>query len=793
MERRNFLKLSATAGAVSCITACGSKSSNSSTPTVPEVSEEQVNWAACTCNCGASCPIKIVTQDGTITRVETDDMGDDSWAEHQSRACARGRSFKRKVYAADRLKVPMKRVGKRGEGNFEEISWEEAYDTIADNLKRIIDTYGNESVYCQYATGRLYSFFSGGHWINAGQWGGRLLNLLGGYTRQHNTYSSGQLANAGSLMFGTTSSSSYAEMGKSDFILTFGFNPAEMRASGAGGTYDYSVFTQNVETVVVDPRCSDSALGDQHSWMAIRPGTDAALCEALAHEIISRGAADDAFLAKYCVGYDQSTLPDSAAEFSDFKSHILGLAPDDVPKDVAYASAITGISEAKITELADKLIAADKPFVTQGLGPQRHACGEQTVRAITMLPLLLGKVGKEGTNTGFMPSTNTGAFWLSPTGTNPVETSIPCFLWTEAIINGENMTAEEHGIRGSDKLSANFKFIWNYAGNAMINQHSDTVETDKILQDDTLCEFILVHDVQMTPSAKYADILLPDFTDAEVNDISANSGTDSGVLTAMTTSIDTPFDPKGCFEVANEVAKRLGVEAAFNEGRTYQEWLEYLYAASTAGGDYPTYEELVEQGIYRLKNPVQVIGLKSFIDDPDINPLSTPSGKVEVYSETMQTMADTWILPDGDEIPAIPKYISTWEGYEDKETKEKGYPIQLIGHHTKGRVHSSFHSNDWMREAVEDAVWMNPKDAQERGISQGDTVLIESLRGTVKVRARVTPRIMPGVASLPQGAWLDMKDGIDEGGCVNTLTSLRPTAIGKCNPQHTNLVEISLS
>ncbi|ABV36015.1 anaerobic dimethyl sulfoxide reductase, A subunit, DmsA/YnfE family protein [Shewanella sediminis HAW-EB3] len=789
MQRRDFLKLSAAAGAVSCVTACGSKKTETVIPEVPVA--EKINWSSCTCNCGHSCPLKVVTRDGKIARIESDDLGDDSWESHQSRACAKGRSTKKKVYAADRLKVPMKRVGKRGEGNFREISWEEAFDTIAAQLRRVIDTYGNESVYCQYASGRLYSFFSGGHWAYGGLWGAKLLNILGGYLGQYNTYSSGQASNAGQYTFGGRPASGYAELRNSDLYLSFGHNPAETEMSGAGGSYALSVVAKGVETYVVDPRYSDTAVSSQCHWLAIRPGTDGALCEALAYEIITQGAADEAFLAKYCVGYDQSTLPASAAANSDYKSHILGQGPDGVVKTPEYAAAITGICAEEIRLLATKLIAAKAPFISQGLGVQRHACGEQAVRSILMLPLLLGKVGQSGTNTGFQPARNVYPLAFSPTGANPVTAKIPCFLWTDAVVRGEEMTATTDGIRGAEKLSANIKFIWNYAGNALINQHSDVNKTHEILQDESLCEFILVHDVQMTPSAKYADILLPDLTDAEGTDISANSATEAGVLTAMTSSVNTPFSAKGCFEVCLEIAKRLGVEQEYAEGKNYQQWLESLYNEVAVKKGYPNYDELVKMGIYRVKDTKPVIGLKSYIDDPVASPLSTPSGKIEVYSETLDTMSKTWTLNEGDEIPAIPKYIKTWEGFEDLETK-KQYPLQLIGHHAKGRTHSSFHSNPWMREAVEDAVWMNPKDAAARGISQGDEVLVTSLRGKLKVRARVTPRIMPGVTSLPQGAWTKKQGDVDVGGCVNALTSQRPTAIGKCNPQHTNLVEISL-
>nr|VUD32449.1 anaerobic dimethyl sulfoxide reductase subunit A [Raoultella sp. NCTC 9187] len=118
--------------------------------------DETVTWSACTVNCGSRCPLRMHVVDGEIKYVETDNTGDDSYdGLHQVRACLRGRSMRRRVYNPDRLKYPMKRVGKRGEGKFERISWEEAFDTIAGNMQRLIKDYGNESIYLNYGTGTL--------------------------------------------------------------------------------------------------------------------------------------------------------------------------------------------------------------------------------------------------------------------------------------------------------------------------------------------------------------------------------------------------------------------------------------------------------------------------------------------------------------------------------------------------------------------------------------------------------------------------------------------------------------
>jgi anaerobic dimethyl sulfoxide reductase subunit A len=144
-------------------------------------------------------------------------------------------------------------------------------------------------------------------------------------------------------------------------------------------------------------------------------------------------------------------------------------------------------------------------------------------------------------------------------------------------------------------------------------------------------------------------------------------------------------------------------------------------------------------------------------------------------------------------------YQATWEGYEDSETSED-YPFQLVGYHTKGRTHSSYHNVPWLREAVEDAVWMNPADAYKQGLTQGSKALIWSQRGTIELPVRVTPRVAPGVLALGQGAWYTPDPSgrvgpsghiIDIGGCINTLTRYQPSPLAKGNPQHTNRVQIA--
>ncbi|MGQ7090717.1 molybdopterin-dependent oxidoreductase, partial [Escherichia coli] len=249
------------------------------------------------------------------------------------------------------------------------------------------------------------------------------------------------------------------------------------------------------------------------------PTTDAALVAGIAHTLITENLINEEQVNKYCVGYDRSTLPESAAPNASYKDYVLGTGEDGVEKTPEWAASITGLPATRIRQLAREMVAAKACYICQGWGPQRHANGEQTVRAIQTLPVLTGHFGLPGTNNGNWPYGTPYGVPSLPVGENPITTSIPCYLWTDAIQNPEKMTANTMGVKGAEKLKTGIKLIVNQAGNALLNQHGATNRTRKILADDTLCETIIVIENHMTPSAKYADILLPETSYLEAEDL----------------------------------------------------------------------------------------------------------------------------------------------------------------------------------------------------------------------------------------------------------------------------------
>lgn len=785
--RRSFLRFSALS------VAAGSFLMNPISKAVAQAVKEiePFYWNACVINSGQRCPQRCFVKGGQVIRVETDNTAGDACDHRQIRACLRGRALRQRLYSPDRLKYPMKRVGERGEGKFERITWDEAIKTVADNLKRTVEKYGNESLYWQYCSGQQSLVNSRRAW-----W--RLLNLMGGYLKYYGSYSTAQIGAAMPYTYGGRPGSDMSEIANAKLYVTFGGNTLVTRGSGGGKGYQLECAKDkgHPKSIMIDPMYNDTVAAGMDQWIPIRPGTDAALVEAIAYELIKNNWVDQDFLDKYCVGYDEKTHPASAAKGSDYKSHILGKGKDGIAKTPEWAAKITGIPAETIVQLAKEMGTTKSCFVSQGWGPQRQANGEETARAIAMLPILLGQVGLPGTNPGDAEGNSSLPAVYLPIGKNPVKATIPVFMWTDAIVRGKDMTDITDGMRGVKKLDHDIKMIVNSGGNTMINQHSDSNATDKILRDTSKCEFIVVCDNMMTPTCRYADILLPDVLGPETDDIACQGGSNGGTtsMLPMHKAVEPQWDQKTSYEICRLIAKELGKEQEFTEGRTQLQWLEWCYNETRKKvpqlPDWDTFWKGGPAQVYGWrKNPV---ALSEFRADPVKNPLKTPSGKIEIYSERLNNIANTWKLKPGDVISPIPVYFRNWEMYGDD--LQKKYPLQCYGFHHHGRIHSTFHNLPWLREQHPDVVFINVLDAKARGINNGDLVQIFNDRGIVELPAKVTSRIMPGVVSIPQGAWYTpvKKNGkvVDIGGNINTLTSLRPSPLAKGNPQHTNLVEV---
>ncbi|EFC9841630.1 DMSO/selenate family reductase complex A subunit, partial [Escherichia coli] len=625
----------------------------------------------------------------------------------------------------------------------------------------------------------------------------RLLNITGGYLRYHNTYSTAQIGAATPYTHGVYVGSHFTEVANSDLVVLFGLNLSETRMSGGGQVEELrrALDKSKARVIIIDPRYTDSVITEHAEWLPIRPTTDAALVAGIAHTLITENLINEEQVNKYCVGYDRSTLPESAAPNASYKDYVLGTGEDGVEKTPEWAASITGLPATRIRQLAREMVAAKACYICQGWGPQRHANGEQTVRAIQTLPVLTGHFGLPGTNNGNWPYGTPYGVPSLPVGENPITTSIPCYLWTDAIQNPEKMTANTMGVKGAEKLKTGIKLIVNQAGNALLNQHGATNRTRKILADDTLCETIIVIENHMTPSAKYADILLPETSYLEAEDLvdSSYSAGSHNYMIALQRTIEPMWEVRSTYDICADIAGHLGLREQFTEGKTQAQWAELHYQQIREKRPYlPEWQVAKEMGVIdqRIATEKESIAFADFRADPQANPLKTPSGKIEVYSQALADLAQKWILPEGDRIPAVPEFCVVKESHLNKELTAK-YPLQLSGFHTKGHTHSTYTNVLMLHEAVPDEVWINPIDASARQLSSGDLVHVFNDRGVVEIPCKVTQRILPGVVAMPQGAWTRLdSNGVDVGGCINTLTTHLTSPLAKGNPQHTNLVEI---
>lgn len=445
--------------------------------------KESIITTSCGHNCGGRCLLRVHVRDGRVIRISTDSTEETS--EYvQLRACERGRSYRERLYDPDRLKYPLKRAGKRGEGKFTRISWDEAAAIIAEELKRITDKYGPESRYINYGTG-----ISG--LLSEKEFFKRLLSIYGGgYLNYHNSYSSACTKFATPYTFGTSNTGSSRDNWLySKLIILWGHNPAETIFGTNTTYYLKKAKEKGAKIIVVDPRYSDSAAALADQWIPLLPTTDNALMDAMIYVMIEENLYNKNFTDKYCLGFDEDHMPQGIPKGNSLKSYILGQC-DGIPKTPEWAEEITKVPADTIRSLAREYATIKPAALIQGWGPQRHAYGEQPVRGATVLASITGNVGVLG---GW--ASGCGAYsqihLASLPYTNQVKTSIPVFTWSEAIEKGR------------------IKFIASLAGNCLVNQHSDINNTIKILEDESKCEFILVSDEFMTSSAKFADILLP--------------------------------------------------------------------------------------------------------------------------------------------------------------------------------------------------------------------------------------------------------------------------------------------
>lgn len=837
IDRRAFVAASAAATAtLAGLSLAGCSENNlQETETASSESgplEEGAEWIPVSCwhNCGGRCLNKVLVKDGVVLRQKTDDTHEDSWDWPQSRGCIRGRSVQQQVFGADRVKYPMKRKhwepltggdkSLRGRDEWERISWDEALDYIAAELKNAKEKYGNRSI--------LYM-----NEVNLEGYLGGVLAAFGGYTDMSACQSDGTFQYAATGMMGQTYSplnDRYDILSNTEYFVMWGHNPA-WAAFGNPSFYVKHFKKAGIKFVFVGPDYNASAGYTDAEWIPVRPGGDTALILGLAHSMISRdengSLIDWDFLDRCVVGFDADHMPADAKTDENFHDYIMGVY-DGIEKTAEWASEICGTPVERIHRLADILSCKNNCYISSNGAPARAKGAENYPQALMAISAMGGHFGKPGNASGLdhnystfnrgpnlVQSAAPGGvpFFFSNAG-NPVEDVIPLSVLWDAVLTGRYYDAGNL-LAGTAHAPIERETDIHVIVGEIKNVLQTQVDTNKGIEAFRKVDFVCTQVYTMKTDSRYADIVLPVCTRWEY-DTSTNydAAYDKENIFAHCKAIDPLFESRTDWQIANDLAARLDLD--FGEILPYSDqqlWMNALVGSTVVKEDgsgmeplltvtkedyerYGTvgepqqgripFEQFVSDGVYRVKRSADdphaaFVSFKEFREDPEANPLETSvSGKLEIYC---QAKSDLFDMLRGDleqfvDVSPLPKYLEQHEGYTDSfvdwENKVRGpYPFQLTHVHYLRRAHSDMDNLPWLREAMTNPVFINKEDAAAKGIADGDVILVKNDNGQFIRPASVTRTVMPGVIAIPHGAAvrIDEKTGIDIGGADNVLTS----------------------
>ncbi|MEV0678688.1 molybdopterin-dependent oxidoreductase [Actinosynnema sp. NPDC050436] len=686
---------------------------------------------------------------------------------------------------------PRTRGTARGSDAFVEVGWDDALTLVSDELRRVRAQHGDNAVF-----GGSYGWASAGRFHQAQGQLQRFLALGGGYTDSRNTYSSAALEVVLPHVIGGHPWSFQSRMPVWDeiaehceLVVAFGGLALKNSQVNPGGrtrhrTRDLQRRCRDagVRFVNVSPIRSDTADFLDAEWLPVVPNTDTAAMLGIAHTMLVNGWHDEDFLRRCCVGFDR------------FASYLLG-EPDGTPKDAAWAEGITGIGRDTITDLARR-IATRRSLIMVNYAVQRADHGEQPIWMSVVLAAMSGSMGRPGCGwgAGYATMDATGvardhpSVATVPEVPNPVEDFIPVARIADTLLH-PGRTIDYDGKR---LTLPDLRLVYWCGGNPF-HHHQDLHRLTRAWQHP---DTVVVHEAWWNTTAKFADIVLPVATGLERDDFGAGFGDPH--LVAMPKVREPAGESRTDHRIFADLAARLGYEQEFTESRSEIDWVRHLYEQTRAGfADrvaLPDFDEFwrassTERPLATGPFPGSFEDLRS---DPARFPLPTPSGRIEIFSEEIDSFGyddcaghPTWYEP------------AEWLGGDLADR----FPLHLISNQPASRLHSQYDNGDHSLGSKvhgREPVTINPEDAARRGITDGAVVRVHNDRGGCLAGAILSDDVMPGVVQLSTGAWWDpVRPGssgtLDRHGNPNALTADRPCSRLSQGPSaHTALVEVEL-
>ena len=677
-----------------------------------------------------ACPHDCPDTCATITEVQNGKAvafyGDKDHPYTRGWLCAKVRPYLDRVYHPDRLLHPLRRVGPKGSDQWEQISWEEAIDEISSRWRLLTAEYGGASIL-------PYSFSGTLGIVQNVITASRFWNRLGASGLERSICGAAAEA-AVSMTYGSRWAPDPRDVVHSKFVIIWGHNPAStgphfmpfLRQAQKSGT----------RVIVIDPRRTITARSaDEH--IRPNPATDGALALGMINVIFSEGLHDEAWLEANTIGWRE--LRDRAAEYP-----------------VERAGAITGLDTATIVSLARRFAAASPGLIKFSDGIQRHGNGGQTVRAIAALPAVAGHIGKRGG--GLMYSTSGFSTWNDEAVGHAGECPpVP------RIINMNRLGAALTGEASNPPVMS----LYVFNANPVASTPNAPLTIKGLMRDDL---FTVVHDLFMTDTALYADIVLPATSQLEQTDL--NRGYGHRFLQYNVQAIEPLGEAKSNWDVMRLLATAMG----FDEPWLHQSVDEVIN--EILEGSRPTNPFIAGITLQRLKAEGTVpLNFDTRGDVPfSDGRFPTPSGKLELKCEAMTALG----------LDPLPHYSPPAEFGDTRPSDD--VRIVLISGAAHHFVSSSL-ANVQKLQAKEGSpsIEVNPDDARARGIEHGSDVIIWNSRGWCRLRAIVTDDVPPGVAVAPKGQWArNSPDGRN----VNWTTSDAIADLAGQSTFHSNLVEI---